>query len=66
MKSYSRNRIAMGELYDSTTFRAEAFNALNMPVDAAPGATLNSKTFGRIGSMASTQRELQLALKIYF
>ncbi len=47
-------------------FRAEAFNATNTPVWGAPGATENSATFGRISSTASTQRELQLAMKFYF
>lgn len=49
-----------------TEFRAEAFNGLNMPVYGTPGAVLNSKTFGKVGSMASTQREVQLAVKVYF
>lgn len=49
-----------------TEFRAEAFNFTNTPVWGAPAATLNSTTFGKISSTASTQRELQLALKISF
>lgn len=49
-----------------TEFRAEAFNVTNTPVWGAPNSTLNSPTFGQISGTASTQRELQLALKIYF
>ena len=49
-----------------TEFRLEAFNATNTPVWGTPNATLNSPTFGQISRTASTQRELQLALKIYF
>lgn len=47
-------------------FRAEAFNALNHPVLGTPQSTQNSATFGRVLSTASTQRELQLALKLRF
>ncbi len=47
-------------------FRAEAFNATNTPVWGAPGSTENSPTFGEISGTASTQREIQLALKFYF
>lgn len=47
-------------------FRAEAFNLTNTTVWGAPGSTLNSTTFGQVSSTASTQRELQLAAKIYF
>jgi hypothetical protein len=49
-----------------TEFRAEAFNAFNDPVYGTPNATLNSTTFGTVTTTASTQRELQLAGKIYF
>lgn len=47
-------------------FRAAAFNVTNTVVWGNPGSTLNSTTFGQISSTASTQRELQLAAKIYF
>jgi hypothetical protein len=47
-------------------FRAEAFNLTNTAVWSAPNATLNSTTFGKVSGTASTQRELQVALKIYF
>lgn len=50
----------------STEFRAEAFNALNNVVYAAPGATQNSNTFGVVSGTASAQRVLQLALKLSF
>ncbi|WP_216846364.1 TonB-dependent receptor [Granulicella sp. L56] len=49
-----------------TEFRAEAFNLTNTPVWGTPTATLNSTTFGKVSGTASTQRELQLALKISF
>ena len=47
-------------------FRAEAFNFTNTAVWGTPGATLNSTTFGKVSGTASTQRELQMALKLYF
>jgi hypothetical protein len=46
--------------------RAESFNAFNNPVYAAPGATLNSTTFGQVTSTVSTARQMQLAGKISF
>lgn len=49
-----------------TQFRAEAFNLTNTAVWSAPNGTLNSPTFGKISGTASTQRELQLALKVSF
>jgi hypothetical protein len=47
-------------------FRGEAFNVFNLHVLGIPQATLNSTTFGQVLPMASTQRELQLALNIFF
>jgi hypothetical protein len=52
--------------YVQAEFRAEAFNFTNTLVLGAPSATVNSTTFGKVSSEASTQRELQLALKLYF
>ncbi|MEO6966800.1 MAG: TonB-dependent receptor, partial [Acidobacteriaceae bacterium] len=49
-----------------TEFRAEAFNLTNTTVWSAPNGTLNNTTFGKVSGTASTQRELQLALKIHF
>lgn len=50
----------------TTQFRVEAFNAFNQVVYGVPNGTVNSTTFGVIRSTASTQREVQLALKINF
>jgi len=50
----------------SLQFRAEAFNATNSVVFAAPSSLVGSTTFGSVGSTANTPRELQLALKVLF
>jgi outer membrane receptor protein involved in Fe transport len=47
-------------------FRLEAFNALNHPQFAAPGASQGSGNFGVIASTHSDNRDLQLALKYVF
>lgn len=49
-------------------FRAEAFNATNTPVFAAPDSYLPDGPgyFGVVSSTANTSRELQVALKFYF
>ena len=47
-------------------FRLEAFNALNHPQFAAPGASQGSGNFGVITSTHTDNRDLQLALKYVF
>src|ERR1700682_5773055 len=47
-------------------FRAEAFNILNHPTLGNPNGTFNNANFGKITSTRSTERQLQLALKLIF
>jgi hypothetical protein len=47
-------------------FRAEAFNVTNTPVFAIPDNNLQDPNFGVVSSTASTERQLQLGLKLYF
>ena len=47
-------------------FRAEAFNATNTPTFGTPGTAVASTQFGVVSSTASSPRDLQLGLKIYF
>ncbi len=47
-------------------FRAEAFNAFNMPTWGAPVSVFNSPNFGRVLGIRSIPRQLQFALKLYF
>jgi len=47
-------------------FRAEAFNATNSVVFAAPGNVINGPNFGVVTSTANTPREVQLGLKLLF
>ena len=55
-----------GERY-KLEFRGEGFNLLNHPVLGSPNADFsNQQNFGTVTSTASTQRELQLAVKFIF
>jgi len=47
-------------------FRAEAFNATNSVVFAAPGNVINATGFGVVTSTANTPRQVQVALKLAF
>ncbi len=47
-------------------FRLEAFDATNTPVFGIPDSFLGDPHFGLVSSTASTERQLQVALKLYF
>jgi outer membrane receptor protein involved in Fe transport len=47
-------------------FRAEAFNATNSVVFAAPANVINALGFGVVTSTANTSRQVQVALKLAF
>jgi hypothetical protein len=47
-------------------FRAEALNALNTPMFAAPNTSFGSSSFGRITSQVNFSRMMQLGLRLYF
>ncbi len=47
-------------------FRLEAFNLLNRTVFGSPDSNLNSKPFGVVDSQASSARQMQIALKLYW
>lgn len=46
--------------------RAEAFNAFNHPQFCGPNTTLGDSRFGQVRSTCGAQREVQLALKVYW
>jgi hypothetical protein len=47
-------------------FRAEALNAFNTPMFAAPNASFGSSSFGRITSQVNFSRMMQLGVRLFF
>jgi hypothetical protein len=47
-------------------FRAEALNAFNTPMFAAPNVSFGSSSFGRITSQVNFSRMMQLGLRFFF
>jgi hypothetical protein len=47
-------------------FRAEALNAFNTPMFAAPNTSLGSSSFGRITSQVNFSRMVQLGIRLFF
>jgi hypothetical protein len=47
-------------------FRAEALNAMNTPMFAAPNTSFGSSSFGRITSQVNFSRMMQLGLRFFF
>jgi hypothetical protein len=47
-------------------FRAEAFNAVNNVIFAAPSSNLSNANFGQVTGTANNSRTLQLGLKVLF
>jgi hypothetical protein len=58
-------RFPMGDRFH-LEFRAEAFNATNSVVFAAPANVINAPGFGVVTSTANTPRQLQVGLKLAF
>lgn len=50
----------------SLQFRADFFNLFNLSPLGVPDTTATDTTFGQITSTATTEREIQFALKLYF
>lgn len=50
----------------SLQFRADFFNTLNEGPLGIPDTTITAATFGRVSTTATTQREIQFALKLYY
>ena len=47
-------------------FRAEALNAFNTPMFAAPNVSFGSSSFGRITSQVNFSRMVQLGIRLFF
>jgi hypothetical protein len=47
-------------------FRFEAFNLFNHPNLGLPAASIGATDAGIIGDVVSPERQIQLALKLYF
>ncbi len=47
-------------------FRAEAFNIMNHPTLGLPATAIGAAGVGTIGSVIGNERQLQMALKLYF
>jgi hypothetical protein len=47
-------------------FRAEALNAFNTPMFAAPNVSFGSGSFGRITSQVNFSRMIQLGIRMFF
>src|SRR4029077_12014004 len=47
-------------------FRAEALNAFNTPMFAAPNTSFGSSSFGRITSQVNFSRMMQLGMRFFF
>ena len=47
-------------------FRAEALNAFNTPMFAAPNTSFGSSSFGRITSQVNFSRMMQLGIRLFF
>ena len=62
-KEFSLSRFREGMRLE---YRAEAFNALNHPHFCGPDSVIDGGSFGKITSMCSPPREVQMGLKFYW